>query len=135
MIHLFPTNILQPTVQITDALHNILYLVLILRLDLARLTNGNIERHPDRALGTGQPAASGGVCLGREAETVLAGVSSGEGKAAGVILALGDDAVVVVEGLVDGDKHLEVWIDGIAVGVWVDDLGLELACSCRKWRG
>lgn len=106
LIHLLPTNIMQPTIQIPNTLHNILHLVLILRLDLARLTNGNIQSHLDRALGTGQPAASGGVRFSREAETVLAGVGGGEGEAAGVVLALGDDAVVVVEGLVDGDKHL-----------------------------
>ena len=60
---------------------------------------------------------------------MLAGVCGGEGEAAGVIFALVDDAVVIVEGLVDGDLDLEVVVDRVGVGVGVDDLGFELACS------
>jgi hypothetical protein len=39
---------------------------------------------------------------GREAEAVVAGVGSGEDEAPAGFGALGDDAVVVVEGFVDG---------------------------------
>lgn len=129
LVDLLATNVMQPAVQITNALHNILHLILVLCLNLARLANGNVQSHPDGALGIGQPAAGGGVGVSREAKTVLAGVGGRESKAAGVALALGYDAVVVVEGLVNGDEHLQVRVDCVAVGVWVDDLSLELACS------
>ena len=39
---------------------------------------------------------------GREAQAVVAGVGGGEDEFAGGFGALGDDAVVVVEGFVDG---------------------------------
>lgn len=120
---------MQSAVQITDALHNIFHLILVLRLNLACLANGNIQSHPDGALGIGQPAAGCSVGVSREAKTVLTGVGGRESEAAGVALALGHDAVVVVECLVDGDEHLQVRVDCIAVGVWVDDLSLELPCS------
>jgi hypothetical protein len=63
---------------------------------------------------------------------VLAGVCGGEGEAAGVVFTLVDDAVVIVEGLVDGDLDLEVVVDRVGVGVRVDDLGFEFACSKRE---
>lgn len=131
LVHLLPTNIMQPAVQIANALHDILHLILVLRLDLARLANGNIQRHPDSALGTGQPAASRGVRVGRETDAVLAGVRSGESKAAGVVLALGDDAVVVVEGLLDANEHLQVLIDRVGVAVGIEDCGFKFACFTR----
>ena len=104
MKHLFPTNILQPSIQILNLLHNILHLVLIFRLDLARLTDSHVQGDLDGAgRGTAQPAAAdGGVGLGSDADLVQTGVGGGEGEAAGVAVALGDDAVVVVEGFVDG---------------------------------
>jgi hypothetical protein len=41
---------------------------------------------------------------GREAEAVVAGVGGGEDEFAAGLGALGDDAVVVVEGFVDGNE-------------------------------
>lgn len=106
---------MQSAVQITNPLHNILHLVLILGLDLARLANGNIQGNLDGTLGVGQPAARGSVGLRGEADAVLAGIGSGEGEAASVVLALGDDAVIVVEGLVDSNEHLQVGVNGVGV--------------------
>jgi hypothetical protein len=60
---------------------------------------------------------------------VLAGVGGGESEAAGVVLALVYDAVVIVKGLLHGDLDLEVVVDGEDASVGVDDLGVELACS------
>lgn len=60
---------------------------------------------------------------------MLAGVCGGEGEAAGVVFALVDDAVVIVEGLVDGDLDLEVVVDRVGVRVWVDYFGREFTCS------
>lgn len=119
---------MQTTIQIAHTLHNILHLVLILSLDLACLANGNVERDPDSALTVRHPARGRDVGLGHEADTVLAGVCGGEGEAAGVVFALVDDAVVIVEGLVDGDLDLEVVVDRVGVGVGVDYFGGEFAC-------
>lgn len=115
LVHLLPTNIMQPAVQITNPLHDILHLVLIFGLNLARFANGNIQGHLNGTLGAGEPATGGGVGLSGEADAVLTGISGREGEAAGVVLALRDDAVVVVESLIDGDEHLQARVDGIGV--------------------
>lgn len=71
---------------------------------MTRLANGHIKRNPDAAgRATRQPAAGGDVGVRREADLVQARVSGREGEAALVGVALVDDAVVVVEGLVDRD--------------------------------
>lgn len=122
---------MQSAVQILHALHNILDLILVLGLNLARLANGHVEGNADSTLAVGQPAGCRDLGVGHEADTVLAGVSGGEGEAAGVVLALVYDAVVIVEGLFHGDLDLEVVVDGEDAGVGVDDLGVELACSLK----
>lgn len=119
---------MQAAVQITNALHDILHLVLVLGLDLAGLANDEIQVELDGTLGAGQPAA-GGIGVGREADAVLAGVGSGKGEAARVVLALGHDAVVIVEGLLDSDLHLQAVVDRVGVGLRIDDLSFELSCS------
>lgn len=123
--HLLPTNILQPAVQILHLLHNILHLVLVFRLNLARFTDSHVQSDLDRTgRGARQPAtASCGVGLGGHADLVQAGVGSGEGKASGVAVTLGDNAVVVVEDLVDGDEHLKVRVHIVGVGLLVDHGG------------
>lgn len=63
---------------------------------------------------------------------MLTGVCGGEGEAAGVVFALVDDAVVIVEGLVDGDLDLEVVVGRVGVGVRVDHLSFEFACSSEE---
>jgi len=115
LVHLLPTNIMQPAVQITNPLHDIRHLLLVLRLDLARLANGNVQRHLDGALGARQPAARSGVGFSGEADAVLASIGGREREATGVILALGDNAVVIVKSLLNGDEHLEVRVDGVGV--------------------
>lgn len=120
---------MQSAVQILHTLNDILNLVLVLGLNLARLANGHIQGHPDSTLAVGQPAGCRDLGVGHEADTVLAGVGGGESKAAGVILALVYDAVVIVEGLLHGDLDLQVVVDGEDASVGVDDLGVELACS------
>ena len=42
-------------------------------------------------------------------------------------VALGDDAVVIVEGLVDGNEHLDVGVEDIRVRLVIDDFGLVMA--------
>lgn len=123
---------MQATVKVTYTLHDILNFVLVLCLDLARLANGNVQGELDGALSAGHPAGGRDVGFGHKADTVLAGVGSREGKAAGVVFALVDDSVVIVEGLVDGDLDLQVVVGRVRVGVGVDDLGLELACSRKN---
>ena len=126
---------MQPAVQIPDTVYDILHLVLVLGLDLAGLANNEIQVELDGTLGIGQPAASRGFGVGHEADAVLAGVGGREGEAAGVVLALGHDAVVIVEGLLDGDGHLQVVVDRVGVGLGVDDLGFELACLTQENNG
>lgn len=112
--HLLPLNILQPTIQVLHALHQIRHLALILALDLARLPNRHVQRNPHRPVrGARQPPARRGVRLGRETDLVVARVGGGEGEAAVVRVALVDDAVVVVEDFVDSDEHLERGVDGV----------------------
>lgn len=123
---------MQAAVEITHTLHDILHFVLVLGLDLARLANGNVQGELNGALAAGHPARGRDVGFGQEADPVLAGVGGGEGEAAGVVFALVHDAVVVVEGLVDGDLDLEVVVDRVGVGVGVDDFGFELACSAEN---
>lgn len=120
---------MQPVVQIADPLDNVLHLVLVFRLDLASLADCNVQGHPNGALGTGQPATCRGIGVGHEADAMLAGIGSREGEAAGVIITFVHNAMVIVEGLFDGDLHLEVVVDRVGVGLGVDDLGLKSACS------
>lgn len=121
---------MQPSVQIFDLLHNILHLALVLRLDLARLANGYVKRNPDRIRRTtGEPASGHMAAIGSQTDLVLTSVGGGEGEAAGVTVALGNDSVVIVEGLVDGDEHLHVGIGGVRVaGLRVGDFSFEVAC-------
>lgn len=126
---------MQPSVQVLDLLHNILHLALVLRLNLARLANSNVKRNPDRIRRTTREPASGHMAaIGSQTDLVLTSVGGGEGEAAGVAIALGDDPVVIVEGLVDGDEHLHVGIDGVRVaGLWVGDFGFEVACFISEY--
>lgn len=59
---------------------------------------------------------------------MLTSISGGEREAARVAVTLGDDAVVIVEDLVDGNEHPEVLVDGIRVRLRVDDFGLVVSC-------
>ena len=107
-MHLLPPNILQPHIQILDPLHDILNLALIRALDLAGVADRQIQRELDAAgrLAVGEVArAMRGVARG-EADAVVAGVGGREGEAALGGALLRDDAVVVVEGLFDGDVDL-----------------------------
>ena len=101
---LLPPNILQPAIQVPHLLHNILDLALIRTLDLARLADREVQLELDAAcrLSVRQPAAVGRGARGCEAEPVLARVCGREGEAALGGAALRDDAVVVVEDLLDG---------------------------------
>jgi len=115
--HLLPPNILQPAVQILDLLHQILHFTLVRAFDGARLADGKVEVELDlparNAVAQPSPARPG-VCR-READTVVPAVRGGECEAALCGAALVDDAVVVVEGLVDGD--LDADAGGGFVGV------------------
>jgi hypothetical protein len=42
------------------------------------------------------------------------------------VLALGDDTVVIVKGLVDSNHDAEVVVDGVHAGLGVDDIGSEV---------
>ena len=125
--HLLPTNIVQPTIQVLDLLHNILHLPLILQLNVACLANRHVQRHPDRLRSTRQPAPGRTAPLGSQTDLMLTSISGGEREAARVAVTLGDDAVVIVEDLVDGNEHPHVLVDGIRVR-FVDNFGLVVSC-------
>lgn len=120
--NLLSPDIMQPPIEILDLLHNILHLPLIFRFDLARLTNGDIQRDPDCSRASRQPAPRRTAAVRRQTDLVLARIGSRESEPAGVRVALGDDAVVIVEGLVDGNQHLDVGVEAIRVQLVVDDL-------------
>lgn len=102
--NLLPPNILQPGVQILDLLRDVVDLALVRALDLARLANDQIQRELDGAVdpAAGKPSAARGNVLRGDAEPVLTAVGGAEGKFSSVGAALCDDAVVVVEGFLDG---------------------------------
>lgn len=117
---------MQPAVQILNPLHDILDFVLVLSLNLAGLTNGNVDGELDGARRVGQPAG-GDIRLRCEADSVLAGICGGEVEATRVAVPLGHNAVVIVEGLLDGDVHLQGMVDRVGAALGVDNFCLETA--------
>lgn len=114
--HLLPPNILQSSIQILNLAHNILHLPLILTFNLARLPDRHVEIDANAAgRSTVQPPASGNMRVRGETDLVQARVGGGKSEAAGVTVALVDDAVVVVEGFVDGDLHAQAGIGAVHV--------------------
>lgn len=65
--------------------------------------------------------------VGGEADLVLARVGGGEGEAARVAAAVGHDAVVIVEGLLDGDEHGHGGIEDVRVGLLTVDLSFVVS--------
>lgn len=128
LVNLLTADVVQPAVQILDPLHNVLHLILVLGLDLAGLTNGDINADLDSTQRR-RHEAGGGISLRGETDSVLASIGSGEVEAAGMAVALGDNSVVIIEGLLDGDENLHVVVDCVGVGLWLDDMCLEAACS------
>ena len=102
--NLLALDILQASVQVAHLLDHVLDLVLVRALDLGGVADGHVELELDAACGlAGEEEAAGrGHVGGREAEAVVTGVGGGEDEFAAGLGALGDDAVVVVEGFVDG---------------------------------
>lgn len=126
--HLLPPDILQPSIEVLDLLHNILNLSLIRALDLARLTDGNVKSESNSALRVvRQPTSIGGHVVRRKADLMLSAISGREGETAIGIAPLGDDSVVVVEGLVDGDEHVYARVGDVAVGWLIVDLRLVVS--------
>lgn len=113
-------------VEILDPLHNVLDFVLVLGLNVASLTNGKVDDDLDGARGIGQPAGAS-IRLRCEADFVLAAIRGGEMEATRVAFPLGHNAVVIVEGLVDGDEHLQGVVDRVGAGLGVNNFRLETA--------
>jgi len=103
---LLALDVLQARVQVADLLDHVLDLVLVRALDLGGVADGHVEFEFDAAdLRAVEEEARGcGHVGGREAEAVVAGVGGREDKFAAGGGALGHDAVVIVEGFVDGDE-------------------------------
>ena len=82
--HLLSPDILQPSIQIPDLLHHLVNLTLIRTLNLACLSNCQIQCELDAALrlAVAQPTAAGGDILGRKTETMFSRIGGGECEAA-----------------------------------------------------
>lgn len=126
LVHLLTTDIVQTAVQILDPLNDILDFVLVLSLNLAGLTNGKVDSELDGARRVGQPAG-GGIRLRCEADSMLASICGREMKASRVAVPLGHNAVIIVEGLLDGDVHLQAVVDRVGTALSIDDFRLETA--------
>lgn len=124
--NLLSPDVVQPSIEVLDLLHNILHLALVFRFDLAGLTNGDIQREADCIVSV-PPAPRRGAAIWCQTDLVLARVGSREGESAGIRVALGDDTVVVVKGLVDGNQYLDVGVDVIRVQLVIDNLRLVVA--------
>lgn len=109
---LLALDVLQARVQVAHLLHRVLDLVLVRRLDLRAVADGHVQLELDPAhLRAGEEEARRRGDVGRrEAQAVVAGVGGREDEFAGGGGALRDDAVVVVEGFVDGDEDALGWV-------------------------
>jgi hypothetical protein len=142
---LLALHVLQARVQVAHLLDHILNLVLVRALDLRSVADGHVKLKLDAAgLSAVEEEAGGRRHVGgREAEAVIAGVGGGEDEFATGLGALGDDAVVVVEGFVDGYEDalcvVRLWwglvVDvGLAYHVLVREVGFCLLvplCCCE----
>ena len=119
---LLALDVLQARVQVAHLLDHVLDLVLVRALDLRGVADGHVELELDAAgRAAVEEEAGGRGHVGRgEAEAVVAGVGGGEDEFAAALGALGDDAVVVVEGFVDGYEDALGMLDygGVVVGWW-----------------
>jgi hypothetical protein len=119
--NLLALHILQPRVQIPHFLDHILDLVFVRGLDFGGVADGHVQLEFNSAGGRAvvEKAAGCGHVGGCEAEAVVAGVGGGEDEFPGGFGALGDDAVVVVEGFVDGYENALGWerLGGVVLGV------------------
>lgn len=98
---LFPSDILQPRVQVAHALRYVGHLALVGALDIARLADREVEGQLDAAVGVqgAEPALAAGARGRREADAVLASVGGAECEAAGGAATLRDHTVVIVKDL------------------------------------
>ena len=107
---LFAPDILQPRVQVLNPLDQRLDMGLVCALNPTCLSNSHIYCELDRAVNAAaQPASTLNVLRGH-ANAVLSGVGGGEGEFALARTALSDNAVVVVEGLLNGNEDACVWL-------------------------
>ena len=134
--NLLPPDIPHPSIQLPHLPHNTRNLILILTLNLTTLSNRHIKHqfHPSqRIIPTApEPALQRDRTrpTRRETQTVQAAVGGAEGEARGGVAGsggLGDDAVVVVEGLVYGDLDREVGGRGVGVCLGVVGFGFVVA--------
>lgn len=128
--HLLSPNILQPSIQIPNLLHNLRDLALVITFNLAGLSNRHIQREFDTALGrdaAAQPASRRSI-RGSEADAMVAGVGGAEDEAAFGGGALRDYTVVVVKGLVDGYVDAHVAADEVGLRAVVVGFRYEVAC-------
>lgn len=130
---LLTLDVLQARVQIAHLLDHVLDLVLVRALDFGGVANGQVELEFDAAglAAVPEEAAGRGHVGWGEAEAVVAGVGGGEDEFAAAFGALGDDAVVVVEGFVDGyEDALGRLLDHGGGCGWLDG-GERVGVPCR----
>lgn len=100
---LFSADVGKAVVKVLDTGGDILELALVRALNLAALADGEVQRQTNATV-VGVLREPAGAARGGgwgEAEHVVTGIGSREGEAARRRAALGDDAVVVVEGFLE----------------------------------
>ena len=97
--NLLPLDVIEPCVEVLDAVADGLELVLVGALDFVRLADDEVEGQADTAIGAAgrQPAAAAGGRGRCEAELVVARLGGREVELAGGGTLLSEDAVVIVE--------------------------------------
>lgn len=98
----------------------------------ACLSNSHVQCKLDGTVNaTAQPASSLDVLRGN-ANAVLTRIGGAEGEFALAGTALGDNAVVVVESLLDGDEDTYVWLRLEGLGRIVPNFGMVVSCACQN---
>ena len=128
--NLLLSDIAQSSIQIPDLRHDISNLVFVIALNARGFTDSHVDFKLDVSgrRTAREPTLGRRYVCGGEADAVVAGVGSREGEAALSVAALGDDAVVVVEDLIDADvkAHVRVWLVFAALLV-------PLGCGVVTW--
>lgn len=115
---LLPSDILQSGIEVLDLLHDILDLALVRTLDGAGLADREVEVQLDASdrMASAQPTACRRSGRGGEADFVVTRVRGAEREATSAGTPLRNDAVVVVECLVDGYGDADVGVGREGVG-------------------
>jgi hypothetical protein len=126
--HLLAADVLQSAIEILEPLNNIGNLSLVFTLELARRTDGNVQRQFHRRRATRKPAATA-VVVQQEADLVLPGVRCRERQASFKARPLRNNLMVVVEHLIDRDLNVKACVRTVETGLRVQHLRFVVSYS------